>query len=126
LDDAARRHLGGTSVAYQMTVTGRPRPLPPSVAPVAVRIIEEGLTNVGKHAGATSVWLTVAYDRRVLRITLADDGRGFDVAGSREGHWGLVGMHERAIEIGARLQIRSTADLGTEVILEIPLHRRNG
>jgi signal transduction histidine kinase len=108
-----------------MTVTGRPRPLAPSVIPVAVRIVEEGLTNIVKHAGAASAWLTVAYDKRVVRITLADNGSGFNVGGSREGHWGLVGMHERASEIAAQLHIRSTADHGTEVILEIPLRRRS-
>ena len=102
------------------------RVLSPSIIPVAVRVIEEGLTNIVRHASAASVWLTVAYDKRVVRITLADDGRGFDLAGSRQGHWGIVGMHERASEIGARLQVRSTADHGTEVMLEIPLHRRNG
>ncbi len=124
LEDAARRHLAGTLLAYRMTVTGRPRPLPPAVVPIAVRIIEEGLTNVVKHAGAASVWLTVAYERRVVRITLADDGRGFDVAGAREGHWGIIGMMERAAEIGARLQVRSTPESGTEVVLEIS--RRGG
>ena len=124
LEDAARRHLAGTSVTYRMTVSGRPRPLSPSIIPVAVRVMEEGLTNVVKHAGAASVWLTVAYERRMVRITLADDGRGFDLAGSREGHWGIVGMQERAQEIGGRLRLRSTPESGTEVALEIPINRR--
>jgi signal transduction histidine kinase len=119
LEDAARRHLAGTSLAYRVTVTGRPRALSPSAIPVAVRIMEEGLTNVVKHASATSIWLTVAYERRLVRITLADDGHGFDVAGAREGHWGIVGMHERADEIGGRLHFRSTPETGTEIVLEI-------
>lgn len=125
LDDAARRHLTGSSITYQMTVTGRPRPLRSSVVPVALRIVEEGLANIVRHSGARSVWLTVAYEKRVVRVTLADDGCGFDLTGSREGHWGLIGMHERAKEVGARLQIRSTVGEGTEVVLEIPLRARN-
>jgi len=124
LEDAARRHLAGTSLAYRLTVTGRPRALSPSVIPVAVRIMEEGLTNVVKHAGATSIWLTVAYERRLVRITLADDGHGFDVAGAREGHWGIVGMQERADEIGGRLRLRSAPESGTEVVLAIPINPR--
>jgi signal transduction histidine kinase len=107
-----------------MTVTGRPRPLPPRLVPIAIRIVEEGLTNIVKHAGATAVWLTVAYDKRIVRITLADDGRGFDLAGSREGHWGLVGMHERAGQIGGQLYVRSAPGKGTEVALELPISRR--
>src|SRR5580704_884990 len=124
LEDAARRHLAGTSLAYRLTVTGRPRALSPSVIPVAVRIMEEGLTNVVKHAGATSIWLTVAYERRLVRITLADDGHGFDLAGAREGHWGIVGMQERADEIGGRLRLRSAPESGTEVVLAIPINPR--
>jgi len=124
LDDAAHRLLAGTSVAYQMTVTGRPRPLRAVVVPIALRIIEEALTNLIRHADARSVWLTVAYERRMVRITLADDGRGFDLAGSREGHWGLVGMHERAGQIGGQLFVRSAPGKGTEIALELPISRR--
>ena len=124
LDDAARRHLAGTSVAFHITVTGRPRVLSSSLVPAAVRIIEEALTNVARHADAQSVWLTVAYAKRIVRITLADNGHGFDTAATREGHWGLIGMHERANEIGAQLDIRSTPGHGTDVVLELPISRR--
>ncbi|HZS58405.1 MAG TPA: histidine kinase [Gemmatimonadaceae bacterium] len=124
LDAAARRTLAGNSIAFHMTVTGRSRVLPSSVRPVALRIIEEGLTNIVRHAGAKSVWLTVAYERRLVRITLADDGQGFDVSRARDGHWGMIGMAERAAEINANLQIRSTEGKGTEIVLELPISRR--
>ncbi len=126
LDDAARRHLAGTTIAYHMTVTGRPRRLAESVAPVALPVFEEALTNVVNHSGAASVWLTVAYERRVVRITLADNGGGFDTAISPQGHWGIIGMHERASEIGGRLEVRSTTGEGTEIVLELPTNRRGG
>jgi two-component system NarL family sensor kinase len=70
---------------------------------VAPPVFEEALTTVVRHAGAASVWLTVAYERRLVRITLADNGRGFDTGLSPQ---------------------RSSAGQGTEVILEIPLGRR--
>lgn len=124
LNDTARRLLAGTAIAFHLTVTGRARVLPSAVRPVVLRIIEEGLTNIVRHAGANSVWLTVAYERRVVRVTLADDGQGFDVAQSRDGHWGMVGMTERAAEINAPLHVRSTEGKGTEIVLELPISRR--
>ena len=82
-----------------------------------LRILQEALANVEKHAKATSVdvyWDVDAAGHGVL--TIVDDGAGFDLAsGVRETAYGLVGMRERADVIGARLKIESEPALGTTI-----------
>ena len=79
------------------------------------------MTNARRHSGCRTVWLACAYDSRELCIGVRDDGRGFDPSqASPMGHWGLVGMRERASAIGARLTITSAPGAGTEVILVLP------
>ncbi|MBC7841573.1 MAG: ATP-binding protein [Gemmatimonadaceae bacterium] len=86
--------------------------------------LAEALTNARNHAACDTVLVTCAYGRRALRVEVRDDGRGFDAkqAGAN-GHFGLVGMRERAAAIGARVSIESTPGRGTTVVLVIP---RNG
>lgn len=101
--------------------------LPPAVANQLVAIAREGLSNIGRHAGAThaTIHLTVAGD--LARLTIADDGRGFDVAAPRDGrHHGLGNMQDRATAMGGRLTVTSTAGGGTRVMADIPRHIEEG
>jgi signal transduction histidine kinase len=84
-----------------------------------LRIAQEALSNVARHAGATlvGVRLRIAHGRITLRI--ADNGRGFDGKSSAEG-FGLSSMRERATLIGGRLRITSRPEKGTLVILAAP------
>ncbi|MDY0976183.1 triple tyrosine motif-containing protein [Massilia sp. CFBP9012] len=88
----------------------------------------EALRNAFTHAQARNIAVQTAVGKRELVLTVSDDGRGMApavlAAGLRDGHWGMVGMHERAARIGARLDIRSDAASGTIVTLAIPLDRR--
>jgi len=81
----------------------------------------EALTNAFRHAQARTVQLELRHDLRHLHLRVRDDGKGLDAdtlgRGSRPGHWGLVGMRERAEKSGGRLHIRSEAGQGTEVWL---------
>ncbi|HSI50708.1 MAG TPA: two-component regulator propeller domain-containing protein [Ideonella sp.] len=81
----------------------------------------EALANAFRHAQATSVQLEIRRDRRELHLRVRDDGKGLDAEtlsrGNRPGHWGLVGMRERAEKSGGRLHIRSEPGQGTEVWL---------
>ncbi|RZQ60123.1 histidine kinase [Amycolatopsis suaedae] len=83
---------------------------------VLYRIAQESLTNVARHAGATSAELSLSVRPGELLLRVVDDGRG---GITREGA-GIRGMRERALLIGALLTIKSTVDSGTEVRLSVP------
>jgi signal transduction histidine kinase len=85
-----------------------------------LRITQEALANVARHADATvvGVRLTLHDDRITLRV--ADNGHGFDVAAAGPESYGLASMRERAALIGGRLRIASTAETGTLVVLTAP------
>jgi two-component system sensor histidine kinase UhpB len=87
---------------------------------VIYRVAQEALTNVARHAAATRVELSLerAGDRVVL--TVRDDGRGITEAASRWSSQGIRGMRERAMLIGAAIDIRGSAARGTTITLSIP------
>ena len=85
----------------------------------------EAVRNAYTHAQARFVVLETGIVKRELLVTVSDDGRGMAPevldAGYREGHWGMVGMRERAARIGARVDIRSAPGSGTTVTVGVPL-----
>ncbi len=87
------------------------------------RIVQESLTNVARHAQARRVDIRIASDGATVHLTVHDDGVGFDPAAAQErgGSFGLLGMRERALKIGARLRLDSRAGCGTTVDVELPL-----
>ena len=91
--------------------------LSPDVELVIYRVAQEGLTNAARHARATTVELYLERSGRGVRLRVADDGRGLD--GAREGG-GIRGMRERALLIGARLEIGQSEQGGVEVRLNVP------
>ena len=96
----------------------------PLVEVQLVGILQEALTNVRKHANARSVRIAFALEDGWARVTVHDDGQGFDPdvssAGSEE-HIGLRVMHERAEEVGGSLSLQSTSGQGTELVVLVPL-----
>jgi signal transduction histidine kinase len=120
----ARRILGGAPIALHFAVSGDPRRLPEEAQRVVLRIVQEAMANVVRHAAAKAIRLTLSFGARRLRVVVADDGRGFMVSSdfrSYVGHWGLVGMQERADQIGGLLQVKSAPNRGTTVTLELPI-----
>jgi len=103
--------------------------LEPAVEVQLVRIIQEALANVRKHAGASLVRVSLTVegsqlDGQVMQVTVQDDGRGFDPAlptAGGEQSFGLSIMRERAEGIGSRLEIHSLPGQGTRVVVRIPL-----
>ncbi len=87
------------------------------------RIVQEALTNVRKHASARRVQLTARVDSGVLRVSVADDGRGLPAGApwSDKPGYGLRAMRERAARIGARFQVMGQVGGGTLVRVELPL-----
>jgi PAS domain S-box-containing protein len=87
-----------------------------------VRIVQEALANVRKHAQAAHVTVTLLEENNQLAVTIADDGVGFEPAGKRR-HFGLETMRERAEIADGSLAVRSTPTGGTRVTLRLPLLR---
>jgi signal transduction histidine kinase/ligand-binding sensor domain-containing protein len=123
LENAARLTLAGAALPLEWTVSGRPRPLGPQAEGVLMRACQEALANAVKHASASRAWVAVAYERRVVRLTVRDDGCGFRVDPSYRsyaGHWGLLGMRERSEQINATLRVVSEEGKGTLVTVAVP------
>ena len=95
--------------------------LAPEVETVVYRVVQEALTNVLRHAAATSASVVVARDGQRLRVVIEDDGRGFDLDAAHRPSLGLGGMSERAALVGGSLAIDSTTGRGTTVRLEVPV-----
>jgi signal transduction histidine kinase len=85
------------------------------------RITQEALQNVVKHASATSASVELARNDGMLRLSVSDDGRGFDPSQQFPGHIGLHSMPERAAKLGGSVRINSAPGKGTRVVAEIPL-----
>jgi signal transduction histidine kinase len=95
-------------------------PLDPDETIQLIQLTREAMSNVARHAGASKVTVNVEDRRDVLRLSIIDDGSGFDTSeGSRPGHHGLTNMHARAESLGGSLTIVSDQD-GTRVVFEMP------
>ena len=87
------------------------------------RVIQEALSNVRKHAQATTVRVRLEYANGVLAASVRDDGIGFEIEDSRRtayGRLGLVGMEERARMLGGTLEVQSSPGAGTQITLALP------
>ncbi|HVS40709.1 MAG TPA: PAS domain S-box protein [Candidatus Dormibacteraeota bacterium] len=112
----------------EVTVTGELATEPRGAArEVMYRIAQEALANCRTHAGATRVEVDLADVDGGVRVTIRDDGRGFDAGDTAEspalGHLGIISMRERAELVGGRWQIRSRPGAGTVVEYWLPSHR---
>ena len=115
-----------TGVSVRMEETGEAvLRLPSSVETNLFRITQEALTNVARHAKAKQVKIQVDVGGKVFRLSIADDGIGFDRSAiavpGKEKNWGLRIMRERVEAIGGDFQLNSAPGLGTEIIVQIPL-----
>ncbi len=109
------------SMTATLEVHGAYRPLSPGTEKEILRIAQEAIHNVQKHAEATELAVRVEYDQRVLAVTVTDNGKGFASEESvGDGHYGLTGMQERAALISATIEITSNPGNGTQVRMEIP------
>lgn len=120
----AQRLAAQASLALTTSVRGPVRLVPSVVRDVAVSIVHEAVTNVVKHADASVVRVSVSFSGKRLRLSVTDDGRGLTPPGDATiaaGHFGLVGMRERASSIGAALRVSSVPGTGTTLKLTVPL-----
>lgn len=107
-------------------ISGEPFLLPPMVENNLLRIGQEAITNAVKHASAKRIDVLLEYTPNHVILRVHDDGHGFDPGAvhPEDRHFGLVGMRERASELGANLRLDSSPDHGTTLILELPIPDR--
>jgi signal transduction histidine kinase len=90
------------------------------------RITQEALVNALKHAAPSQVDVRLCYEPDSVKLVIKDDGRGFEptaAAGAEAGHFGIVGMRERAARIGGHLDVDSRPGGGTTVAVAVPAFR---
>lgn len=109
-------------------VNGKERALEKHVEVTLFRIIQEGLNNIHRHAGVSEGRLRLLFSQNDLSILISDEGRGFDMeeieemrkTGTGNGHFGILGMEERAKLIGATLNVISVQGEGTKIHVKLP------
>ena len=109
----------------KITISGEPRRLAPEVELELFRIVQEALQNARKHSDANQVVITVEFRTGWIRVTVHDDGQGFDFPGSAGdlvtmGKYGLLGMEERAQVLGGYLNVLTGKTNGTIVTVDVP------
>ncbi|MEO8593195.1 MAG: two-component regulator propeller domain-containing protein [Candidatus Solibacter sp.] len=124
IESGARLWTAGSGVDVDFEVTGTAAQLPEETEQHLLRIAQEAITNALKHAKATKIHVKLHRENQDLRLHVGDNGRGFDqqdVFSSRAGHFGLIGMRERAERLGGKLKLASNPGQGTEVEVTVPL-----
>jgi len=122
LSETVRRLTADHSVESQVQVSGVFRSLPSGVEDNLLRICQEAINNAVTHGKPEHVFVNLTFDIRTVRLSIRDDGQGFDPAKvEKNGHFGLVGIRERAENIGGKLTINSSADNGTEIVVDVPI-----
>jgi signal transduction histidine kinase len=112
-------------LSVQLAISGSTRRLPSDLELAAYRIVQESLNNVIQHAGASEAWVRVRFEAEHLTLSVRDNGQGFEAPDlpdvlARRGHFGLMGIQERALLYGGQLTIRSAPGEGTEVLVHLP------
>lgn len=122
LREVAEQLSGDSQVAVH--IKGRRRRLPADVEDNLLRIGQEALANAVRHAQAQSIRVDLTFGDGHIRLSVRDDGRGFDVksaARSGNDHFGLAGMRERVLHLGGELTLISHIGQGAEVIVDVPI-----
>ncbi|MBC8093314.1 MAG: sensor histidine kinase [Pseudonocardia sp.] len=124
ISDMAKAWAQTAGVDVTVDTTGDPRPLVPDVEVTLFRVAQEALANVGKHAGAGRVGLTLSYMDDVVVLDVRDDGVGFDAAAvagpSRGSGFGLAAMEQRVRRVSGTFTVESVPGEGAAVSAEVP------
>jgi signal transduction histidine kinase len=112
-----------TSINVKVEINGGEQPVASPAKTALFRIVQEALTNVIKHAGATAAFIRLSYTQDAVKVQVSDNGKGFEAQarGSRgRTSWGLKNMEERAALLGGTFQVHSTPGQGTTINVSIP------
>ena len=129
------QHLRKTGEALQadgpsrihLTVVGKPRSLQTNVQDELYSVAREAMTNAVRHSQAKQVLVELTYGAQQLTLRCSDNGIGVSAdyvrASLKQGHWGIIGMRERARSLGCKLEFVSTPRVGTEVAIRVPARK---
>jgi signal transduction histidine kinase/ligand-binding sensor domain-containing protein len=123
IEQAARQLTETKPIRLKLKLGKNGKGLPADVEYNLVRIAQEAVTNSVKHSGARTVEVALDYSHRSVHLSVKDDGAGFaqgENGHGRAGHYGLIGMKERASHIGAELELASSPGRGTMVSVTLP------
>nr|WP_153867673.1 MULTISPECIES: sensor histidine kinase [Myxococcaceae] len=122
LEDYVKTFRERTQLDVRFERSGATERLAPDVQLALFRVLQECLTNAAKHAGSASVCVRVqlAFGAGRVELRVEDDGQGFEPGRTPRGHYGLLNMHERAMQIGGALAVDSAPGAGTRVHLTLP------
>ncbi len=134
LAEEVARWSATSGVAGEMETTGQARLLHPEVEVTLLRVAQEALANVAKHAGASRAGITLSYMEDVVSLDVRDDGAGFALAAAGEsrasgqpagptlaaGGFGLISMRQRVSRLAGQLEIESEPGAGTAVSASLP------
>ena len=109
----------------EVTTTGTPRWLHPEIEVTLLRVTQEALANVAKHAEASRVGVTLSYMGELVTLDVRDDGVGFEPDGlgngtGADGGYGLTGMRGRVERLAGQFDVESEAGEGTAILARIP------
>jgi signal transduction histidine kinase/ligand-binding sensor domain-containing protein len=123
LQSGSQIWTAGSGVGVEVGVTGRTGVLSQAMEQHLLRIAQEAVTNALKHAAATRIWIKLTTEGRKISLRIVDNGRGFEPKDvfSSLGHFGLLGIRERAERLGGEMRLASRPGEGTEVEVTAPL-----
>jgi len=128
LQSGVQQWTEGSALLSGVVVSGSTANLPGSIAHQLLRVAQEAVANVTKHADARRVELRLKVAGNQLHLHISDNGRGFeeeDVFRSPRGHFGLIGIRERIRRIGGTVQVHSIPGQGTTLDVIVPLLGKN-
>ncbi|MBL8099394.1 MAG: sensor histidine kinase [Anaerolineales bacterium] len=124
VEELAARWSAENNIQVKMKVTGNPRPLASSVETALLRISQEAMHNINKHAQAKNVNITFSFMEDIFVMDIADDGLGFEPSKIKNG-FGMKTMRDRAEELSGTLTIESERGTGTAIAVSIPIVEEN-
>jgi signal transduction histidine kinase len=124
LSDTLQQMTAGTAITGEVRVRGKAVRLPSALEMNLLRVGQEAITNALKHARPSHILVELSYEPRLTRLRVRDDGCGFEVnalPSESSESFGLVGMRERAEQIGGHLIVNSAVGQGTEIEISVPM-----
>lgn len=121
LRNLAHQMTVGKQIKVNFLTSGKARPLSPETEIHLLRIGQEALTNALRHAQASRIKIQLAFNRREIRLSVEDNGQGFNVTSDGEDDgFGRVSLRERAEQIGAKIKLDSKPGSGTRIVAVLP------
>jgi two-component system NarL family sensor kinase len=115
-----RDMTAGGSLRVEFVSGGASQPLPGRLEAGLYRIAQEALSNVEQHSRASQAWVRLSVHPEHVVLVVEDDGQGFDPAQTEPGHYGILGLTERARLMGGTLDLRTGVGEGTRVEVSVP------